>query len=170
MVIEGFKRIKEGAKKLIGKTGTFINKAAKAVEKLQPVVNVVKEFIPYGEVIDKGIELGTEVAKRTGNVMKKIGDGRNVLKAIGEEWDDIDEEPLREPINTIVNNIPEKAKQNVQKIIDTGKKVVQTINNNVPSKQNDAVPKIDRPTQFITNKPPKVEVQQPSFMSNVLNN
>lgn len=169
MGIEFFKRIKEAGKKLASKTGAFIQKGAKYAEKLQPVLKVVSDFIPYGDVIEKGVELGTELAERGGNVLKKIGDGRNVFKALEEEFDDFETDLVSKPVNNYIDKLPENQKQKVQqglkttqKVLDTSKKVVQAINNNT-------TPKINRPSQFITNRPVEQKVEQPSFMSNVLN-
>ena len=176
--MEKFKRFKEGAKKVLSKVGTFLNKGAKVVEKIQPIFKVVKDFVPYGEYIDKGIEIGQEVAEKAGRAMQSIGEGKDLGGVIKDTFNDFNEGSTG---NFIKEKIIPKIKT-APKIISGIKTDIPNIDTIEPAKrfvneiEKTNQPKIDNNTtqpkkspQFLTKNPPKSQVTEPSFMKNVLN-
>lgn len=138
--IEKYKKIKEGAKKILTKVGTFLNKGAKVVDKIKPIVKVAKEFIPYGDAIDQGLEIGQNIAEKAGEMMQKIGEGKNVRKVIKEGF------TTKKDVKT-TNSIKQVTQENQNSVIN--------FDNQSP--------------EFLSRNPPKTQPKQPSFMNNILN-
>lgn len=177
--MEKFKRFKEGAKKLLSKVGSFLNKGSKVVEKLQPVVDVVKNFVPYGDQIAEGIKIGQKVAETAGTAMESIGQGKN----IGDVIKDTVDRARNIPFAGIRETEPQKMARNFKESIEPDPKLIEQfrkekqqnlpppqINNNIKQPQinnNTNRPKQD--PQFLSKDPIKPKAQQPSFMNNILN-
>lgn len=167
--MEKFKRIKEGAKKLLSKVGSFLNKGSKVVEKLQPVVDVVKNFVPYGDQIAEGIKIGQKVAETAGTAMESIGEGKNIGDVIKDTVDRVKNIPFA----GIRETEPQKMARKFKESIEPDSKYYEEIRkNNPPPEINLKGTFSKKQPEFLTNKPPepsKRKADQPAFMNNVLN-
>lgn len=171
MGIEKLKRLKEFGKKVAGKVGGFLQKAHKVVDKIKPAFKVVKDFIPYGDVIDKGIEIGNELADRGGRALESIGKGENIKNVIKDTFSDYDSSQITKPINNWINNQPEQRRQNIRKAQDIVQKVVKTTSDIIDKTTNSSNFNQRKP-EFISKGPiakTSTQPRQPSFMNNVLN-
>ncbi len=77
--------IKNWLKKGSDKVGKFVEKTAKTIRKYQPLIDKVTDFIPGGEEIDKYLNVGLDIAEKTGEGLQEIGKGKNVIKTAAQK-------------------------------------------------------------------------------------
>ena len=125
MGLEKLKKVKMFAEKLATKTAGFVKKGSKIIKKIKPVVDVVTDFIPYGDTIDKAIDIGVKVADKFGNVLEDAGRGKNVMKSIKNNVSRNDIENVKKPIQNQINKLPPMQRERINKAVDVGKRIVE---------------------------------------------
>lgn len=77
-----FKNIKDFGKKVARKAGGVINKVGKAVKDIKDKLHGDKllKYVPYGDIINDAIDVGTNIAQNAGEALENIGRGKNVIK------------------------------------------------------------------------------------------
>lgn len=154
-----FKNIKEFGKKVARKVGGAINKVGKVVKDVKDKLHLDKalKYVPYGDIINDAVDIGTNVAVNAGEALENVGKGKNVVKeaknAAKKIWQD------------------DKTRDTV---IKTGKKVIETTNQFLSNPDDIVGSGIQNENVYKKRQSNNVYAgggykQRPSFLDNQLN-